>query len=103
MWLCVGVGGVVARPWRGLGAFGFVCSCWLWAWESGKLYDGEAARVVPAALLCGGGDASFLTVFFLFSFSSLLLLFVFLRGFLPEFSSRPGLPIDEARSMAWRS
>ena len=50
--------------------------------------------------LCGGGgDASFLTVFFLlFLF---LLLFVVLRGFLSEFASRPGLPIDEARSTAF--
>jgi len=52
--------------------------------------------------LCGGGDdASFLTVFLFFFTVLLLLLFVVLRGFLSEFASRPGLPIDEARSTAF--
>ncbi len=71
MWLAL-VWVVVWRdPWCGLGALCFVRSL-----EGGELYDGdEAARVVPAALLCGG-DASFLTFFSFFFFFCCLAAFV---------------------------
>ena len=57
----------------------------------------EAGRVVPAA--CDAGFATFLffrLLFVFFRFES-----CFAGFFLSEFLSRPGLPIDEARSTAF--